>query len=358
MATHRVYVGTYTGKGSEGIYVLELDSETGALTSPRLAAATQNPSFLAVHPSGRYLYAVGEIGNFEGQKAGAVGAFAIDAATGALSPLGQRSSRGGGPCYISIDREGRFAFVANYGGGSVAALPIQDDGHLGDASGFVQHTGRSVDPKRQNEPHAHSIAVDPGNRFVIAADLGLDRLLVYRLDPATGALTPHDPPYGTAEPGAGPRLFAFHPNGRWLYVINEMGGTVTAYEWDAQRGSMQALHSISTLPPDWTGRRSCAEVQVHPSGRFLYGSNRGHDSIAAFTIHESTGRLAAAGHTPSGGKEPRNFTIDPSGRWLIAANQNSGDLVVFEIAPDSGALRDTGHRATVSMPVCVRVMPA
>lgn len=354
MASHRIFVGTYTGKGSRGIYALDLDTATGALGEPALAGEAENPSFLALHPGGRFLYAVNEVGNFNGEDGGGVTAFSIETQGGKLTPLNARPTRGGAPCYVALDRAGRFAFVANYSGGSVLSYPIAADGRLGEAATFVQHRGRSVDAKRQEGPHAHSIGTSPDDRLVLACDLGLDQVVVYRLDPQAGGLTPHDPPFARAEPGSGPRVFAFSPDGRFVYVVNEMGGSVTAFAWQRDTGSMQALHSISTLPAGYTGRISCAEVQVHPTGRFVYASNRGHDSIAIFSAHEKTGRLAALGHVHTGGKEPRNFTIDPAGKWLIAANQNSDNLVVFAVDEATGALRHTGHEARIPTPVCVR----
>jgi 6-phosphogluconolactonase len=357
---YRVYVGTYTtgGSTSKGIYQLELDLSSGALTSPKLAGEAVNPSFLAVHPSRRFLYAVGEVSDFQGQKSGAVSAFAVDPASGTLSLLNQQPARGQGPCFVTVDRTGKNALVANYGSGSVACLPIGGDGRLGPASSFIQHEGSGAVPGRQAGPHGHSINLDAANRFAIAADLGLDKLLVYKFDAAQGTLTPNDPPFAKVAPGAGPRHFAFHPDGRHAYVINEITLTVTAFDYDPDRGTLSEIQTISTLPEGVKDKNlSTAEVQVHPSGRFLYGSNRGHHSIAIFAIDPATGRLRAVGHQSTQGRTPRNFGIDPTGTFLIAANQDSGTLVVFKIDPQTGALAPTGHTAEVPKPVCVKFVP-
>jgi len=356
--TLRVYVGTYTWKASKGIYAMELDLATGKLTAPELAAEATNPTFLAIHPTQRFLYAVGEIGNFAGRRSGAVSAFAIAPDSPKLKPLNQQPSGGAGPCHVTVDKEGKNLLVANYGGGSVAVLPIAADGSLKEPSCTIQHKGTGPDPKRQEGPHAHSINLDPAGRFAFAADLGLDKLLIYRLDPAKGTLTPNDPPSASVAPGAGPRHFAFHPNGRFAYVINEMAATVTAFAYDAERGALKELQTVPTLPAEFGGRRSTAEVVVHPSGKFLYGSNRGHDSIALFGIDAETGKLAPAGHQSTLGNEPRNFAIEPAGAWLLAANQNSNSVIVFRIDPKTGALSATGAKADIPAPVCVRFVPA
>ena len=356
--TLRVYVGTYTWKESKGIYVLELDLATGKLSAPELAAEATNPTFLAVHPSQRFLYAVGEIGSFKGRPSGSVSAFAIAPETGKLKPLNQQPSGGGGPCHVTVDKEGKNLLVANYGGGSVAVLPIAADGSLREPSCVIQHKGTGPDKSRQEGPHAHSINLDPAGRFAFAADLGLDKLLVYSFDPAKGTLTPNDPPAASVAPAAGPRHFAFHPTGRFAYVINEMAATVTAFAYDPERGALKELQTVPTMPADFTERRSTAEVVVHPSGKFLYGSNRGHDSIAIFGIDAETGKLTPAGHQSTLGKEPRNFAVDPTGAWLLAANQNSNSVVVFRIDPATGALTPTGVKADIPAPVCVRFVPA
>jgi 6-phosphogluconolactonase len=257
---------------------------------------------------------------------------------------------------LVVDRTGKTVLVANYGGGSVAALPVDADGRLGKATSAIQHSGSSVDAQRQATPHAHSINVDPSNRFAVAADLGLDKLLIYRLDAAKGTLAPNDPPSASVAPGSGPRHFAFHPNGQFAYVINEMRCTVTAFAFDSQRGALREIQTITTLPHEVKEGYSTAEVQVHPSGKFLYGSNRGHHSIAIFAIDSATGKLNAVGHQSTGGKTPRNFAIDPTGQFLLAENQDSDNIVVFRIDTKTGELKATGHVVDVPSPVCVKFL--
>jgi 6-phosphogluconolactonase len=350
-----VHVGTYTGPSSKGIYAARLNASTGALTEPVLAAETPSPSFLALHPSRPVLYAVNEIGEFEGKPAGSVSAFAIDRATGLLKAINRQSSGGGGPAHVSVDAQGRHVFVANYGGGSVAALPVAGDGGLRPMSGFVQHTGSSVNPARQKGPHAHSIDLDPSGARAYVADLGLDKILIYRYDATAGTLTPSDPPFATVAPGSGPRHVAMHPSGRFLYVTNEIVLTVTAFAREAASGGLKSLQTISTLPEGVATQPaySTAELTMHPSGRFLYGSNRGHDSLTVFAVDQSTGRLSYVQNEPTGGSTPRSFGIDPSGRWLLAANQRSDSIVVFRIDQASGRLAPTGTRVSVGSPVCI-----
>ena len=349
-----VYVGTYTGPKSKGIYLFSLDTASGKLTPKGLAAEVASPSFLAIHPSRRYLYAVGEMNNFQGKKAGGVSAFSIGE-DGKLTLLNQQPSGGQGPCHISIDKTGRNALVANYGGGSVACLPIEADGKLKEPSATIQHQGSSANPQRQKQPHAHSINPSPDNRFALAADLGIDKVMVYRLDVEKGTLTAAEP--GVVPPGSGPRHFAFHPNGKNAYAINELTSTVTAFSWDAERGALTEIQTTTTLPGGFVGNNSTAEVQVHPSGKFLYGSNRGHDSIAVFSIDPASGKLTAVETESTRGKTPRNFGIDPSGKWLIAANQNSGTLSVYGIHPETGKLDPVGEPVECPSPVCVKFLP-
>ena len=348
-----VYVGTYTGK-SKGIYAFELEGGSGALKPLGLAAAVANPSFLAIHPNRRFVYAVGELDRFQGKKGGAVSAFAIDPKTFKLTLLNQQSSGGDGPCYLIVDRTGKNVLVANYGGGSVAVLPLQEDGRLRPASTFIQHKGSSVDKGRQEAAHAHSINVDVANRFAFAADLGLDKVLIYKFAADKGTLVPNDPPSASVAPGSGPRHFAFTPDGSHAYVINEMKSTVTAFTYDRDSGTLKTIQTVSTLPEGFQGNNSTAEVQVHPSGKFVYGSNRGHNSIAVFAADAHTGKLTPLGHQSSGGQTPRNFGIDPTGRYLLAANQDSGTIVVFRIDLRTGKLTPTGHKAEVPMAVCVK----
>ncbi len=348
-----VYVGTYTEKASKGIYAYRFDPATDQLTSLGLAAETVNPSFLAVDPTRRFLYAVNEISQYEGRSSGGVSAFAIAAETGKLTFLNEVPSGGAGPCHVSVDKTGRYVLVANYGGGSVAVFPILKDGRLGEASAFVQHKGASINPQRQEGPHAHSIYTSPDNRFVISADLGLDEVLIYRFDAGKGTLAPNYPAFAVTSSGAGPRHFAFHPSGKFGYVIDEMQSTITAFSYQQASGALDVIQTISTLPQDFKGESNAAEVEVHPSGKFLYGSNRGHDSIAVFAINARKGTLTPAGDVPTLGKEPRSFAIDPTGTFLFAANQKSDNIVEFRIDPANGRLTPTGKVLEVPTPVCV-----
>jgi len=351
-----VFVGTYTGPKSKGIHAYRTDTVTGVIEELGLVAEIQNPSFLALHPNGRFLYAASEVASADGKPGGSVIAYQIDTATGSLRELGRASTVGGGPCHLMVDRSGRQVLVANYGGGSIASLPVDETGRVGAASGFVQHTGSSVNPNRQKEPHAHSIQVSPDNRFALAADLGTDRLYVYPFDPAKGLARTALEQSPALAPGSGPRHFAFHPSGRFVYVINEMLSTVTAFSYAASNARMVELQTESTLPAGFTGGTSTAEVVVHPNGRFLYGSNRGHDSLALFSIHPSNGRLTAIGHQSTGGRTPRNFNIDPTGQQLWAANQSTDNIVIFKVDGATGALTPTGQELKVGSPVCVKFL--
>ncbi len=351
--TLRIYVGTYTTGAGRGIYLVEMDPERGALMVRGLVGEIRNPSFLALHPGGRFLYAVGETGDFEGGRSGSVSAFAVEPGTGMLTPLNQRASGGQGPCHLVVDRGGRNVLVANYSSGTAAVLPIGPDGRLGEPACVVRHEGSGPHPRRQQSPHAHSINLDPAGRFAFVADLGVDRVYVYRFDPAAGTLSPHEPPWAQVARAAGPRHLAFHPCGRYAYVINELACTVTAFAYDPARGVLEEVQTVATLPREPAESDTTADIHVHPSGRFVYGSNRGHDSIAVFAVDEGTGRLTARGHVSTAGSTPRNFGIDPSGRWLIAANQKSDSLVVFRIDPADGGLEPNGVRVEVPSPVCV-----
>jgi 6-phosphogluconolactonase len=353
-----VYFGTYTGPKSKGIYVARFDSKTGKVSPPEVAAETASPSFLVIHPNRKFLYAVGEIDNFGGKKEGAVNAFSIDAQTGKLTLLNQQPSGGAGPCHVTADKTGKAVLVANYGGGSIASLPVQDDGKLGAAATFIQHKGSSVNARRQQAPHAHSINTDVHNRFAVAADLGLDKLLVYKLNADKATLEPNNPPHATVKPGAGPRHFAFHPTGRYAYVINELDCTATAFDYDGKRGVLKEIQTISTLPPGESVQPgySTAEIQAHRSGRFVYGSNRGHDTIVVYRVDVETGKLTHVENEPTQGRTPRNFGIDLSGDYLFAANQGSDTVVLFRIDRKTGALEPTGEVVQVPTPVCVKFL--
>ncbi|MGI8981205.1 MAG: lactonase family protein [Pirellulaceae bacterium] len=356
----RVYIGTATGKTpmgneSKGIYASELDLASGKLSVPVLVAECQGPSFLALHPDGKHLYAVGSMRSAEGKSVGALSAFVIeDAKTGKLKMLNQASSGGPGPCHLVVDKAGKLVLAANYGGGSCCAVAIKEDGSLGEETGFAQHRGSSVDPSRQKEPHAHSINVSPDNRFAFCADLGLDQVLIYKID--GGKLTPNDPPAGKTAPGSGPRHFAFHPSGKFAYVINELGNTVTAFAYNADKGSLSEIQSIGTLPSDFKETSYTAEVVVHPSGKFLYGSNRGQDSIAVFKVNADSGKLTAAGHQGEEVKWPRNFNVDPTGKYCLVCNEKGDSILVWAINQETGALTPTGNKITVGQPMCVKFL--
>jgi 6-phosphogluconolactonase len=331
------FIGTYTGPQSKGIYSLQYDPATGKLSNPTLAIESSNPSFLAVN--GKYLYAANE------DQDGAVSAYAIDGAK--LTFKNRVSSRGASPCHIAVDHSGKWLFVANYVSGSVAVLPIRADGSLGEASAVVQHQGSSANRERQEGPHAHQVVLSPDNRYLLVADLGTDQVFVYRFDPAKGTLAEASAPKLT--PGSGPRHLAFAPNGRFVYVVNELTAAVDVFRWN---GSLERLDSASMLPSDYRGAKSGAEIAIHPSGNFLFASNRGHDSIAMFRI-AADGKLTPIGHVPTGGKTPRNFVIDPTGKFLLAANQDSGDIVTFEIDATTGMLKPLGSPAAVPAPVSI-----
>ena len=349
------YVGTYTDGDSEGIYRCRFDAETGAVEVLGATGGIENPSFLAIDPSGRYLYATSETSEFSGEPGGGVYAYAIAPTSGDLRPINAQSSRGGGPCYVTTTPQGGHVLVANYGGGNVAVLRVGEEGGLHAASDVVQHEGSSVNPSRQAGPHAHCVVLDADARYAFAVDLGLDQVLIYRLED-DGTLHPADPPWVELEPGAGPRHLAFHPDGTRAYVINELNSTVTAFSYDAERGKLTETQTITTLPDDASGENYPADVHVHPNGRYLYGSNRGHDSIVVYAIEPDSGKLSLVQHEPTGGKWPRNFGIHPSGRYLLAANQNSNTLNVFAIDEGSGRLAPTGHSLDIPSPVCVRFL--
>jgi 6-phosphogluconolactonase len=355
----RVYVGTDTAPNKgKGIYLLELDLGSGALTSKGLVAESTNPSVLALRPGRKFLYSVKVVNNFDGKRAGSVSAFAIDEKTGGLTALNTQTSGGAGPCYVTVDPTGSCVLVANYWAGSLEVLPIEADGKLGSPTSLIQHKGSSVNKARQEGPHAHSVDLDPTGRLAVAADLGLDKLMVYRLDPRAGTLTPNVPPYADLAPGSGPRHLAFHPDGRHAYVINELASTVTVFDLDPSRGTFSELQTISTRKPGATrAGNSTAEILVHPSGRFVYGSNRGDDALAIFAVDPTSGKLTTVGFQPTGGKNPRSFGIDPTGQFLIAANVDSDTAVVFRVDPQSGLLKQVGEPLAVPSPVCVKFVP-
>jgi 6-phosphogluconolactonase len=350
-----MYVGTYTPKG-EGIYVFSFDPKTGGFAEVETVTGLQNPSFVALHPTGRFLYTVNEVRDFEGQKSGAVTGFSVDQSSGKLKQLNQKSSGGMGPCFVSVAHDGKHILVANYGSGSVAVLSLDEDGLLGKMTGFAQHEGSSIDPRRQASPHAHSIKPDPANRYALAADLGLDKILVYKYDADSGSLTPNQVPWVESVPGSGPRHIAFRPDGRYLYVADELTSAVSVFRFEASDGTLQPSQTVSMLPEGFEEGNSAAEILVHPSGKAVYASNRGHDSIVVFSADPETGRLSPIQHASTRGDSPRNFGIDPTGQYLIAANQRSDNIVVFKIDAETGGLEFTGRELSVPSPVCVRFL--
>jgi 6-phosphogluconolactonase len=357
-AEYFMYVGTYTDHGSKGIYAWRFDPGAAKFTPVGLVAESANPSFLAAHPNGHFLYAVNEISHFQRMAStGSVSAYAIDSATGKLKLLNQQASLGDGPCHLVLDHDGKCVIVANYNNGSVAAYPVANNGLLNASSAFFQHRGSGPTAHRQEGPHAHCVVVAPDSRFALVADLGLDEVLLYRLNVEKGAMEVNDPRFVKVTPGAGPRHLAFHPNGTLVYLINEMQSSIITFAYDPQAGSLRELQNVSTLPKDYKGQNDTAELQVHPSGKFLYGSNRGHDSIAVFAIDPSAGTLKLVEHVSTQGKTPRNFSIDPTGAYLIAANQASNNMVVFRIDQASGRLKPTGQVLNAYSPVCVTFVP-
>jgi 6-phosphogluconolactonase len=348
-----LYIGAYTSAKNKGITVARFDKSTGAITEMSTAAETPNPTFLELHPNGKWLYAINEVSNFGGKKEGSVDAYSIDRASGKLTLLNQVSSKGAGPCHVSLDRSGRMVMIANYGSGSVASYKVLPDGQLSDAVSFFQHEGKGPVAGRQAGPHAHSINAAPDNRFAVACDLGTDELRVYKLDPGKGSMEKHK--VANAAPGAGPRHFAWHPKKMWGYAVNELNSTVTVFLY-APDGLLEEIQSVSTLPEGYRNENAPAEIRVHPTGKFLYASNRGEDSIAVFTIDAATGKLASVDHTLTQGAVPRNFYIEPTGRWLLAANQKTDNIIVFAIEQKTGKLQNTGKGITVGQPVCLRTL--
>jgi 6-phosphogluconolactonase len=356
--TMRVYVGTYTGAASRGIYLLEFDGSSGRWVSdPVLAGPSENPSFLALHPNGRFLYAVNELQTFQGKPTGAVSAFAIDPATGRLTLLNRQPSEGTDPCYIVVDSAGRNVLVANYTSGSVAVLPLATDGRLRPASDVRHVTGSGPVRDRQERPHAHNIVLDRAGRFALWTDLGSDRVRVDRFDGVAGRLAPNDPDGVGIQPGSGPRHLAWHPSGRVLYLLNELSATVSTLRFDAGRGALEVFQTASARTAGAVAKNTAAEIAVSPDGRFVYASNRGDDDIAVFAIDRTSLRLAPVGHVPTGGRTPRSFAIDPSGRWLITANQGSSSLVVSRLDPKTGLPAAVGSPVTVPEPVCILFAP-
>jgi 6-phosphogluconolactonase len=350
-----VYVGTYTSGKSEGIYLYSLSLASGELKHIATTKGVKDPSFLTVAPGRRYLYAVNELEEFSGKKSGAVSAFAVDQRTGDLKFLNQQPSLGGAPCYLVVDGSGRFVLVANYAGGNVAVLPISSDGTLGEATDMKQDHGSSINTERQEAPHAHCIVLDPANRFAYACDLGTDKIMIFGFDKRRGKLTANPKPWVQVKPGAGPRHLTFRPDGKYAYVVNELHATITTFARDRVNGDLNEVQTIATLPADFTGANTSADIHVSPDGRFVYCSNRGHDTIAAFEVNPANGKLTLIAHESTGGKTPRNFAIDPTGAFLLAANQNSNNIVTFRRDRKTGRLTATGHVVDAPSPVCLKV---
>jgi 6-phosphogluconolactonase len=355
-----LYVGAFTGDPphtygkAKGISVFAIDTETGTLSFMQTVEDVPNPSFLTLAPDGRHLYSVNANAEIDGHPGGALSAFAVNQADGTLTFLNREAVQSAGPCHVTVDRTGRWALATSYHGGSAAVLPIREDGRLGPATDVVYYSGTGPHPVSQQAPHAHSVNLDPSNRFAFICNQGLDRVYIYRFDAERGRLIPHpDQPYATTDPATGPRHLAFHPNGRYVYVVNEQGGSVTAFELDPVGGTLRTIQTISTLPADYTGPNACADIHMHPNGQFVYGSNRGHDSLAIFAVDEASGLLSAIGHQPTLGQTPRNFTLIDGGARLLVANQGSDSIVLFDVDSHSGRLASRGRIGETPTPSCL-----
>ena len=351
-----LYVGTYTSSGSksEGIYILRFDTRTGEIRPHKVVRGVEEPSFLAIDPAGKYLYAVNETLEYRGRKSGAVSSFAVAQKDGTLTFLNEQPSMGGAPCHVTTSRDGKFVLVANYMGGNVAVFPVARDGTLGPAVDVEQHSGSGPNKARQEAAHAHSIMLDQQGKYAFVNDLGIDKVMIYEFDGRNGKLRPNpNQPYYASRPGAGPRHFKFHPSGKYAFVVNELDMTVASLLYDPTQGSLKEVHTVSTVPAGYSGENTCADLHAHPNGKYVYASNRGHDSIAAFEFDVAIGQLKPVEHVPAGGKTPRNFAIDPTGKFLLVANQKSDTIVTFVIDQASGRLKSTGHTAKVPSPVCL-----
>jgi 6-phosphogluconolactonase len=351
-----VYVGTYTDKGSEGIYSFKFNPVTSNVDSIKLSAETVNPSFVAIDPKGQFLYAVNELDTFDNEQTGAISVFNINRESGKLNLIQQVSSLGAAPAHLSLDKSGKFLLVANYTGGNIAVFPIGLDGKLGKHSAFIQNIGFSVNEERQTSPHAHYINVTNDNNYVMVADLGIDKILIFQFDFTNGSLKPNNPSCINLEPGSGPRHFVFSHSGKFIYVLNELKSTVTIFDFDPTDTTRQSKQTISTLPQNFTGINTTAEILIDSKGKFLYASNRGDDSIVQFCIDTVTGMLSPIAWVSSGGKTPRNFEIDPSGKWMFSANQNSDNIILFKIDQENGRLTNTKQTINIKSPVCIRFL--
>jgi 6-phosphogluconolactonase len=349
-----VYFGSHSTGPGKGFSVAHFDTETGVLGKPEFMVEAPSPAFFVISPDGRHLYTCNSLERFMDQAGGGVSAYSIDPASGKLTFLNSQPAGGGDTSHCSLDHSGKFLLAANYNGGNFAIFALNPDGSIGKRTALVQHSGSSVDPRRQTHAYAHCIKLDPTNHFVLVTDLGVDQLFVYRFDETNGTVTPIDPPSVAVKPGSGPRHISFHPNGKWLYLVNEMASTVYVYAWDSAHGVLSESQTISTLPDDFKAVSTTAEIEVHPNGKFLYVSNRGEDAIAMFSIDQQTGKLARIGSVPTQGKVPRNFAIDPSGKWMIVTNQDSSNAIAFKIDPATGKLTQNGQPVAVPSPFCER----
>jgi len=347
-----VYIGTYTKGSSKGIYAAHFDSGTGEMTTPKLVAETPNPTFLALSPDRKYLYAANEVENYKGTHNGSLVSYKVDRNTGQLTEINMVDSNGSGPCHLAVDQTGHTVVTANYGSGSAASYHI-DDGRMSDAVSKFQYHGHGADEKRQEGSHAHCTTVSPDNRFVLVNDLGLDKIHVYHLNPSTAELKPADPPAWDAAPGSGPRHLVFHPNHRIVYSNNEMKNNVDVLSWDPAKGTLKTLQSVSTLPPDFKEENSTAEIAVDSKGKFVYVSNRGKDSIAVFSVNPQNYTLTLIANTSTGGKTPRHFALDPTEKWLLAENEEGGNIVSLHRDPSSGLLSPTGKSYSIESAVCL-----
>lgn len=349
-----LYIGTYTTGESKGIYHYTMNSETGQLKLVDVTDNILNPSYLAIEPKGNYLFAVSEVNDFDSAGSGSIKAFKIDPATKALTKLNTVSTGGAHPCYVSADNEGKHVLTANYSGGNVSAIPINNDGRLSEDVSIAQHSGSSIVEKRQDKPYAHCVTFDPLNKFVFAVDLGIDKVMIYKLE--DDQLIPNEPAFAQLTPGAGPRHMVFHPGQNFAYVITELSNKIYAFKHNAETGALSEIGNYSSLPNDFEGTSYCADIHIHPNGKFLYGSNRGHNSIVIFSINQNTGELDLIGHESVHGDWPRNFVIDPTGKFLLVANQKSNDVVVFKINSNSGSLEFTGINENIPSPVCIKFL--
>jgi 6-phosphogluconolactonase len=352
-----VFFGTHSAGPEKGISVAHFNSKTGILTKPELLVEAPAPAYFIIHPNGKYLYVCNSNDFSKGYTGQTISSYRIDPEKESLTLLNQQSSGGADPSYICMDASKKFVLVANYKGGSVAVIAINHDGSLGEMTTNIKHEGRSLDTVRQTQPYAHSIRLDPTNRFALVADLGLDKLFVYRFNSTTGSLESNDPPFIKVSPGSGPRHIAFHPNGKFVYLVNEMASTVITYAWDSATGKLTELQTSSTLPPDFNGKNACAEIEVSPNGKFLYASNRGHESLAVFAIDNTTGKISLHENIPTQGKSPRNFEFDPTNKWLIVTNHNSDNALVFKVDNKNGHLTPTGEPVPIVYPFGIRVLP-